>query len=175
MLCLFPSFIDHVFFTFRVSLAYGLRLRRFSLTTMDWSYQEFRWKTLRMEGKWHRTLVQNNREFRRKHWATSSSACTAHSFIHAPRFARFVCALYRAHSLAHSLPSSWDSEWLPLGHQDVLDHSALLDWSSMQLLDNMTFVVLLHASWQRVNKPHVRNSRCTTVEKRKKNTDKMAI
>ena len=67
---------------------------------------------------WVGTVVQNSHESRRKYWATRSSvhsfARTAHSSACSTLLAplclpaplrSFVC------SLAHRLPSSWESEW----------------------------------------------------------------
>ena len=64
------------------------------------------------------TMVQKNQEYRRKYWATRSSVCIfAHSTISFacstllyPHFATLVHL--HASLLTHSLPSSWESEWL---------------------------------------------------------------
>ena len=69
----------------------------------------------------HRTIVQNNQEYRHKYWATCLSIRlfnrTTHSFACSvllallASFAALICLL--APSL--TLPSSWDSNWLDAG------------------------------------------------------------
>ena len=72
-------------------------------------------------------MVENNQESGHMHWAICSSicsfACTAHSFAYSALLASLTRSAALICSLARSLSSLWESEWLISQHQVVLDHS----------------------------------------------------
>ena len=79
------------------------------------------------------TMVQNNQESRCKYWDTRLSVCsfarTAHSFAWSALLSSLTHSVALIRLLARSLTSSWESDWIMLGHQAILNHS-VLKWNS---------------------------------------------
>ena len=113
MLPMQPSLIFH--WHSKISSLFGFVLPLFFLQKLLFNHSCFLLKFC-FWAKLHSTRVQNNQEFRRQYWVTDSFVCsfahTAYSLTCFVLLALLVrCAALRcAHSFAHSLLSSLESE-----------------------------------------------------------------